>query len=266
MQPEQYTLIKYHVKKLLSINLNYYKEQHMKRRLDSWLVRSGESEWNEYFKRIKTDDNELTRFRNYLTINVSAFFRDAERWQNLRQVIADELLKEAQRLNPTNSGLKIWSAGCSNGSEPFSLAMILEDLAPSRNHYLLASDIDQGILNKARARGPFNDEDVQNLTPSQRSTYLEPGGPPHYVKKRLKNKIEFVEQDLLTNTFSKDFDLIVCRNVVLYFTSGMKTMLYRKFHKALRSGGILFVGATEIIPRSQDFGFIGHGISFYKKV
>lgn len=265
MEPEVYSQVKFSIKKLLNINLDHYKDEQMRRRLDSWLVRSGVASWNDYFKLVQTDQKEMGRFRDYLTINVSAFFRDIERWQSLREHVMPELLKASLQLRPTNTGLQIWSAGCSTGQEPFSLAILLDEIAPTRRHSILATDLDRGALAKAKARGPYLAEEIQNLTGHQRSNFLEPGGPPHHVKESLLKKIDFREHDMLSSPFPKDMDLIICRNVVIYFTGETKDVLYRKFYGALRPGGILFVGATEIIPRPQEIGFRSFGISFYKK-
>jgi chemotaxis protein methyltransferase CheR len=266
MEPELYTQVKLSVKKLLSINLDHYKDEQMRRRLDSWLVRSGARDWNEYFKRLRADAQELSRFRDYLTINVSSFFRDRERWQGLQEVLEKELLRPGLRRAAPGAGLSIWSAGCSLGAEPYSLAMLLDELAPNRRHYLLATDLDRGILAKARARGPFTADEIQNVSGAQRAAYFEPGGPPFFVKERLARRVQFQEHDLLASPFPADLDLIVCRNVLIYFTGETKDILYRNFYRALRPGGILFVGATEIMPHAQEIGFRGCGISFYQKV
>jgi chemotaxis protein methyltransferase CheR len=238
----------------------------MKRRLDSWLVRSGSPDWTVYTRRLKDDSQELSRLRDYLTINVSAFFRDEERWQALKKVISEVLLKDVHRLRPGNPGLKLWSAGCSIGAEPYSLAMMIDELSAHHRHSLLATDLDRGVLKKARDRGPYTAEELQNLTKSQRAAYLETGGPPFYIKEKLAKQIEFREHNLLADPFPSDLDLIICRNVVIYFTTETKDALYKKFYAALRPGGILFVGATEIIPRPYEIGFKGFGISFYQRV
>jgi chemotaxis protein methyltransferase CheR len=97
----------------------------------------------------------------------------------------------------------------------------------------------------------------------QKSTYFKPGGPPFFVNNSLIQKVTFKELNLLQDNFEKNYDLIVCRNVVIYFTTETKTMLYQKFRDALRPGGVLFVGGTEIIPRPQEFGLKSTGFSFY---
>lgn len=259
MEVEVYALVKKNIKSLLDIDLTYYKDEQMKRRLDSWLVRSGLPNWPEYFKRVRADEKELSRFRDYLTINVSAFFRDPERWQALRQTVLPDLLK-------VNRRLAIWSAGCSIGPEPFTLAILMDEMTPGQRHALLATDLDRGALTKAKARGPFTAEDIQNTSAAQRAKYFDPGGPPHFVTENVAKRVDFRELNLLTDNFDSNFDLIVCRNVVIYFTDAAKQTLYRKFCNALRPGGVLFVGGTEVISRSQDLGFKSFGISFYRRV
>lgn len=258
METEIYSQVKHSIRGLLDINLDYYKDEQMKRRLDSWLVRSGSPSWPEYLRRLRTDTTELARLRDYLTINVSSFFRDPERWAALRQTVVPELMRGRPRL-------RVWSAGCSIGLEPYSLAILLDEVSPGRRHQLLATDLDRGALAKAKARGPYSADDVQNVTASQRQQYFDPGGPPWFVQTSLATRITFREQNMLADEFEKDFDLIVCRNVVIYFTEAAKTELYRKFNQALRPGGILFVGGTEIVPHAQELGFRNHGISFYER-
>ncbi len=266
MELEVYQEIKRNVKRLLELDLDHYKDEQMRRRLDSWLVRSGAPDWKTYFERVRSDEKERNRFRDYLTINVSAFFRDPERWKSLAENVLPRLLKEALGRGPMENGLRIWSAGCSIGAEPYTLAILLDEISPRRRHSILATDYDLSALNKARQGGPYTAEEVQNLTLAQRAAYLQPGGPPFYISPSLIKKITFEEHNLFADPFPREMDLVVCRNVVIYFTAAAKEQLYQKFHDALRQGGVLFVGATEIIPHPQTFGLRNVGISFYERV
>ena len=268
MQEAVFSKIKLNIKKLLNIDLNQYKGEQMMRRLDSWLVRSGHSNWDDYLKLVTSDAKELSKFRDYLTINVSEFFRDQDRWNTLKSKVIPDLIKETNLKNDASpkGSLKIWSAGCSNGSEPYSLGILLDEItAMKSSHYILATDLDRSILTRARARGPYTAEDTRNVSAEQRTRYFDPGGPPYYVKETISKRVTFKEHNLLTDPFEKNFDLIVCRNVIIYFTQEAKAELYQKFHAALRPGGILFLGGTEIIPRPTDIGFINMGGSYYQK-
>lgn len=264
MEAEVYNQIKFSVKKILNIDLNYYKDEQMKRRLDSWLTRVNALSWGDYFQVISKDSDELSRFRNYLTINVTEFFRDPERWQTLRQSLLPVLLKDTAR-RPDPSTLRVWSAGCSIGVEAYTLSILLDETVRNQRYSILATDLDRGALQKARARGPFRAEEVRNLTSEQQQKYLELKQGNYYAKDFLARPIHFEEQDLNRDRFATGFDLIVCRNVIIYFTNEAKLELYKKFYAALRPGGILFLGGTEIIPSPKEMGLRNYGYSFYIK-
>ncbi|WP_299030392.1 protein-glutamate O-methyltransferase CheR [uncultured Thermanaerothrix sp.] len=263
MERLEYERVKASIKTLLGIDLSYYKDEQMRRRLDSWLARSSKASWEDYFAWIHKDEREQQRLRDYLTINVSEFFRDPERWELLRTHVLPRLLQEQRQTHRPR--LRIWSAGCSTGQEAYSLAMLCDDIGVRPAPYLLATDLDRGALKKAVARGPYNVEEVRHVSPSFLQRYFEPGGPPYLVRENLAQKVIFREQNLLADPFEGDFDLIVCRNVVIYFTNEAKETLYRKFHQALRPGGFLFLGGTELIPHPQIYGFASFQISFYMK-
>ena len=266
MDEKQYHFISEKIKKLLGIDLIYYKDVQMKRRLESWLSRSGKDNWEDFFKMVEADEEKLTRFRNFITINVSEFYRDMERWRSLQEDIIPLLLKDAQNNGGSSKGLRIWSAGASIGAEPYTLSMILHEMAPQRDHYIYASDIDRKALAQARDGGPYIANDIRNISPEIRKKFFKSEEAPFFVIDRLKKIIKFQEHDLFNDSFDDNYDLIVCRNVVIYFTTESKDILYRNFAKSLRPGGILFLGGTEIIPRPQEFGLRNHGVSFYQKL
>ncbi|MCL4560661.1 MAG: protein-glutamate O-methyltransferase CheR [Chloroflexi bacterium] len=265
MDTEIYEQVKSSVRNLLQIDLTAYKEEQMRRRLDSWLSRSGYASWEKYFLHARENSDEQRRFRDYLTINVSEFFRDQESWVKLRTAILPALLASVPKTRGPQGGLRIWSAGCSIGPEPYSLAILLDEIAPGRNHYLLATDLDRSALQRARSRGPYSAMDIRNVSFQQRLNYFDSGGPPFYVSERISQRVQFREHNMLADPFVPGFDLIVCRNVIIYFTGEAKDALYRKFLAAIRPGGVLFLGATEIIPRPQEIGFQNHGVSFYSR-
>lgn len=259
MDPNEYTYIKKEVMTLTGIDLNFYKDTQMQRRLNTFLLRSGEATWRNYFQKIRHDSVELRKLKDYLTINVSSFFRDVEKYTYLRNTIFPELLKG----RPT---LRVWSAGCSRGQEPYTLAMMLTELTGAfRRHYILATDLDRSALDAAQAGGPYTSDDVAHVSPALYDRYFKEVGGKHWVKDDLRKLITFRQQNLLADSFETNFDMIVCRNVVIYFTAPVKDELYLKFLKALRPGGILFVGGTEIVPKASEIGFETAGISFYRR-
>ena len=258
MDLETYHQIMQAIKSILGIDLKHYKDEQMRRRLDSWLARVGAANWEEYLARIKREERELRRFRDYITINVTEFFRDPERWKELQEKVMPELLK-------ANSSLKIWSAGCSKGAEIYTLSIILDELSPGKKHQLLASDLDKGALEIAKNGGPYLAEEVRNISPVQKSMYFKPEAPPYFLNEPIKKKVTFSEHNLIQDSYGDKHDLIVCRNVVIYFTAETKDLLYKRFYDALKPGGYLFVGGTEIIPRPNEIGFRSSGFSFYRK-
>jgi chemotaxis protein methyltransferase CheR len=264
MDAEVYGQVRDSIKRTLKIDLTNYKDEQMKRRLDSWLIRVHASTWNDYLNLISSNPAERERFREYLTINVTEFFRDMNRWITLQQEILPYLIKNSANRRPTG-GLKLWSAGCSIGAEAYTLAIMMNEAVPSQKYSLLATDLDRGALLKARSRGPYLENDLRNLDATLRQKYFTPT-TPYRVKESLQKNIRFEEQDLLADPFDSSFDLIVCRNVVIYFTNEAKELLYAKFGEALRPGGVLFLGGTEIISGPAKYGFQNAGISFYKKV
>lgn len=245
------------VKALTKIDLSQYKEQQMKRRLTTLRLKRGYSNFADYFEAIRRDANLLQEFLDRITINVSEFWRNPNRWRTLEQRFIPEMLR-------TNRKPKVWSAACSTGEEPYTLAMILAEQMPLAQVSVLATDIDEGVLAKAR-QGVYPDRSVKDVPPQYLSKYFSRDQMLYAVRDELKRTVKFQRQDLLTDTFGQDFDLIVCRNVMIYFTDEAKHMLYQKFADALAPGGILFVGSTEQIFNPGQYGLETADTFFYRK-
>jgi len=257
MDDSQYTYVKREIKNLLAVDLNAYRAQQMQRRLRTFLLRSGQPDWPSFFGVMRHDKAQLEKLKDYLTINVSSFFRDTAKYEQLQQHVLPELLKG-------RTTLRVWSAGCARGQEPYTLAMVLAELtSPFRRHSILASDLDGTALDMARAGGPYTAEDVAAVPPHLLDRYFRTEKDGYRVTEPLRKKVTFRQHNLLTDAFETDLDLIICRNVVIYFTADVKEKLYKRFHDALRPGGVLFVGGTEIIPQAPAKGFGSMGFSFY---
>jgi len=241
------------------IDLGQYKETQMKRRLTTLRNKRGFSTFAEYFQAIMKDKALMAEFLDRLTINVSEFWRNPNRWE----VLERKLLPDLIRLRGPR--LKCWSAACSAGEEPYTLAMILAELGILGQSRIIASDIDDGALARARA-GVYPEQSVRDV-------------PPHYLKKYftaaengmfavsplLKSAVLFEKKNLLADPFDGGFDLIICRNVIIYFTEEAKLELYRKFSRSLNPGGLLFVGSTEQIFSPGNFRLEQADLFFYRK-
>ena len=259
MEDIEYNYIKRQVLTLTAVDLNCYKAPQMQRRLKTYLSRSGQPNWSRFFRTIRSDPLELSKFKDYLTINVSAFFRDQEKYKFLQASILPDLLRQ-------RTSLRVWSAGCSRGQEVYSLALLLAQLSGDyRQHRLLATDIDNSALEWAKAGGPYSATDIANLAPALLLNNFNCHNNQYWVKDELRHAISFRQHNLLSDPIVGKSDLIVCRNVVIYFQPEAKDKLYRRFYNALKFDSVLFVGGTEIIPKASDIGFETAGISFYRR-
>lgn len=258
MDDQSYLYLKRKILKLTDIELDNYKSQQMRRRLDVFLAHTGAKNVIDYGHMLEQNQDMLQGLRNFLTINVSEFFRDLSPFKQLRTLILPQLLENASTLN-------IWSAGCSHGEEPYSVAMILEDISPHHNHRILATDIDEGALKKAKTGGPYSADEIKNISPILLKRYFASSNGDHMVIDRIKKRVEFRQQNLLCDEFEQGFDLIICRNVTIYFTQKAKRKLNRRFYHSLKDGGVLFIGGTEVMLDTTDVGFKGLGVSFYQK-
>jgi chemotaxis protein methyltransferase CheR len=230
----------------------------MERRLQTIMRRAGQPDLTAYAGLLRANAVRLKEFQDFLTINVSEWLRNPEKFEELKTAILPELLRRSPRL-------KIWSAGCSNGSEPYSVAMLLKELDPNGQHTILATDLDEEILKVARA-GTYTDKDIKGVLPARRNRFFTQQGDLYTVRPELKAMVQFQRQNLLSDPCPHDVDLILCRNVVIYFTEEAKDELYRRFHRALKPDGILFVGGTESLLRARDLGYAAAFPFFYRSV
>lgn len=254
----EYEEFRSHVLALLHVDLSQYKREQLVRRLAGLRQRYGLRDLNEYAQRLRHDPVELERFRCWFTINVTEFFRDPDRWACLRDRILPELLVERRPL-------RIWSAGCSFGAEAYSLAILLDQFGAGVPHHIVATDIDPAALAVARAGGPYGPNMLQNLGTANLRSYFTRRGDRWTLRPQVSKQVTFWESDLMREPPERDFDLIVCRNVVIYFTERAKAQVLDRFDRALRPGGVLFTGATELIPRGNPFGFELQEPSFYRR-
>ena len=257
MDEKDWAEFKKKLKAKTEIDLDLYKEAQMKRRISNLVTRGGFDSFVTFFDHVAKDKEEFAAFIEYLTINVSEFFRTPDKFGKLETEVIPELLKRSPTLN-------IWSAGCSIGAEVYSLTMILKDLTPGKKHRLLATDLDIEIIAKAKA-GIYTDNELKALDPKRKEKYFTKTSDGKFaIKDEIKQCVEFKRHNLLKDPFEKNFDLILCRNVVIYFTEDAKDKLYRNFFASLKPGGILFVGATEAILNARNMGYVNYQPFFYQ--
>lgn len=246
------------IKRKTDIDLSQYKEAQMKRRLTTLRLKNGFSSFDQYFQALDQNRALLNEFLDRMTINVSEFWRNPSRWE----VLSNRFLPE---LTEKNARLKIWSAACSTGEEPYTLAMILSELGMLGKASLLATDLDNNVLEKAK-EGMYLERSLRDVPVDCRTKYFKASEGAFLVSDALKKEIQFKQGNLLHDSFDKGFDLIVCRNVMIYFTEEAKHGLYHKFAGALKPGGLLFVGSTEQIFSPSQYGFETADTFFYRRV
>jgi chemotaxis protein methyltransferase CheR len=254
---EGYEKFKERVFQKTKLDLSLYKERQMKRRIESLITRHGLSSFEAYYALIDSNKNAFDEFVNYLTINVSEFYRNPTQWETLRTDIIPAILKRTKRP-------KIWSAACSTGEEPYSLVMALSEFLPLKEIKINAVDFDDEALAKAKM-GVYSDKAIKNVPEAYQKKYFELIGKSYRVKDEIKQCVEFKKMNLLRDSYPKGFDLVVCRNVMIYFTEEAKDEMYRNFYESLNHDGYFFVGSTEQIIQPQRYNFETSKTFFYYK-
>ena len=256
----EYETFKHKVRKITGIDLNSYKTQ-IHRRVHMLKDRWNAKTYDEFFDTIKTNNDKLREFMDYLTINVSEFFRNDKQWWKLRDQIIPELVKKRG-----NKHIKLWSAGCATGEEPYSLAILSAVCGLDSSVQVLACDIDEGAIAIAQ-KGQYLKRQLLNAPPEYLSKYFttSDGGDTYQVNKEIKQRVKWKRFNMIEDAFGGGFDVILCRNVVIYFTPETKSALYVKFFDALAPGGYFLVGSTEQIFDYKKIGFESAGPFLYTR-
>ncbi|OLS33531.1 protein-glutamate O-methyltransferase CheR [Bacillus sp. MRMR6] len=257
MQNDYEKFIKLFEKKT-GISLSSYGEKQMKRRLDTYREAKGLESFAALFCELEKNHTSFEEFLNRMTINTTEFFRNKRQWEYLDQEIIPGLLKE-------KGTIKVWSAACSSGEEPYSVAMMLAKHIPLSQMSIFGTDIDHSILFKAQ-QGVYHERSLKEVPEGIKRKYFTKEGSTYVISDVIKETVLFKHQNLLVDDFESDFDLIICRNVLIYFTEVVREALYHRFHRSLKSGGILFAGSTEPIFTPHKYGFEAVNPFFYKKV
>ena len=240
------------------IDLSAYKRPQMERRINSFMRTAQCADYKSFVSLLVADAGIRHKFIEFITINVSEFFRNPDHWKVLEEDIIPLLIKQRPLL-------KVWSAGCSTGEEAYSLAMLFKEKYPGHVKKIKATDLDQKVLEKAM-RALYTNKVVKTLPSIYFHRYMQPEGENFKVADEITEMVEFARHDLLRDPYENDYDLILCRNVFIYLTEDSKQSLYRKFSASLHQGGVLFIGSTEQIFQALEVGFQSRDTFFYKKI
>lgn len=244
---------------LTKINLNAYKEKQMKRRIDTLIGKHRIVGYENYVQVLKTDKDRFEEFVNYLTINVSEFYRNPSQWDVMDRDVIPELIRKFGK------NLKIWSAACSTGDEPYSLVMALSRHLPLSQIRIFATDLDKQVIAKAKV-GLYSEKSVASVPADLKKKYFTKVGLSWQISDEIKSRVEFKEHNLLKDTYPANYHMIVCRNVLIYFTEEAKDAVFVKFQQSLAKGGVLFIGSTEQIINYKEIGLERKNSFFYEKM
>jgi len=205
------------------------------RRLRKLKLRS----YEEYLEKVHRDRDELSNMVDALTTNLTSFFREAAHFDFIRERLIPEWREKGQPI-------QIWSAGCSSGEEPYSLAMLLRDALPDVSTRILATDLSLRILAQAQT-ARYSPQSVSGIPPELRARFVRQGDKDDYTLTReITQMVSFARLNLMGDwSMRSQFSLILCRNVMIYFTDETRAQLACRFAERLAPGAPLFIGHAE---------------------
>ena len=234
------------LRQLTGVDLTQYKRPQMERRLRSFLERRGFRTLSESLPSLRSDRAELEALLDRMTINVSQLWRNPEHWQALEKTIIPELA--------ANGRVRGWSAGSSYGAEAYTLAALCRQVAPRARIEILGTDIDRRMVERAK-EGVFSAEDARSAPREAMRKWFEPVDGGFRARAELRSICRFEVGDLLRIAPPRNrFDLILCRNTVIYFSEPIRDELHARLAGGLATGGYLMVGATERVANPAHLG------------
>jgi chemotaxis protein methyltransferase CheR len=254
---DDYVLFCEGVHSLAGLDLMQYRRGQMERRLRTFAERLGVPKLTDYLTLLRRDPNELERFLDRVTINVSQLWRNPDQWALLARQVLPELAR--------NGRVKIWSAGCSYGAECYTIAAVCMECSPGVRVEVKGTDIDPRMIERARA-GIFSLDDTRTVPKASLERWFEPVEKGWRAKAELRRLVSLERADLLTMAPPHQaYDLVLCRNVVIYFNEDVRDALHARLANSLRPGGYLIVGSTERIAATREMALtLAHPFTYRK--
>ena len=226
------------MKDRLGKDLKQFKKPFLNRRISARMRSVGVIDGSEYAKLLASDEGEPTLLFKSFSINVTEFYRDLFVWQCISSKIIPEIAKK-------HTPIKVWSAGCASGEEPYSLAILLKEALGQRIKFnVIATDISVEAVNRAK-KGQYTSQNIKNLTADLVSKYFIKGEKDSYtVNDSIKEIVKFEQGDILSYPID-NVDLITCRNVLIYYDKQAQEIVFRKFNRSLTNSGYLVIGQDE---------------------
>jgi two-component system CheB/CheR fusion protein len=234
-------------------DLRGYKFTTLERRVRRRMNKLNIGSYKEYLDYIREDHNETDKLLDTVLINVTRFFRDIQAWDALAQQVLPALFEN----KPPGSSLRVWCAGCATGEEPYSVAILLCELLGAKvKDYeikIYATDIDESALNIAR-RAEYTAESLRGVRPDIKTRYFTGGHPTFRVAREVRRMVIFGRSNLLIDAPISHVDLLLCRNVLIYFDAAAQAHTVKRLLYALNDGGLLFLGKSESqLKRNVEF-------------
>lgn len=231
-----------------SLDLGQYKDTYLQRRIGVRMRSCGSKAYSDYIHYLDSNPTEYDHLLEDLTINVTQFFRDQIVFKAMEEEVLPLLIYD--KVKQGKNDITIWSAGCSSGEEPYSIAiMIRELLGEEFDHFnltIIGSDIDDFSLDAASV-GKYLPRQVTNIKKEYLEKYFTLEGEMYQLSQDIMDMVDYRKIDLIASKPPAKFDCIFCRNVVIYFTREMQEHLYMKFFESLNYGGYFVMGNTETL-------------------
>jgi chemotaxis protein methyltransferase CheR len=263
---KEFAELKAIIKRKIGFNCEDYKQPHLKRRLAVRLRATQSTSYKDYVQVLSKNAEEERQLKETLTVNVTELFRNPETYESVRNNVLPELVK----YKGNNKVIKVWSAGCSNGEEPYSIAILLNEyLGSSAKKYnlsIMATDIDDDSIGKAE-NAIFQSKQLEKLGKERIDRFFVKKDNNYQVIEDLRKLVKVKRHDLISGPKLSGFDIIFCRNVTIYFEQKLQEILYMNFYNALNEGGYFVMGKTETLvgPSTQLFKRFDLKERIYKK-
>ena len=243
------------MKKLLhekvGLDFNGYRDEYLKRRFAIRLRATSTDTYRRYVRYLQKNPDEYNLVIDNLVINYTTFFRDKDVYGYLEKIVLPRLFK--------SNKVRIWSAGCATGEEPYSLAILVHKLLGEKlsnyNIKIIASDLDEDALDKA-AKAEYRRKQLNGIRASLVAKYFSSNDKLYQVKDFVKQLVSFEKHDLMKPSLRKGFDLILCRNVMIFFSRESQQQVHMHFYNALREGGYLMIGKAEVLSGHLNTKFL----------
>ncbi|MFB6075393.1 MAG: protein-glutamate O-methyltransferase CheR [Haloarculaceae archaeon] len=254
------------IEQRMEFESGFYNDAYLDRRITARMRRTDVDTYREYKRLLEREDDERAALLDSLSINVTGFFRNPDAWEHLRPVLRE--------LTEQHREVQVWSAPCADGREPYSIAMLALDDPEIRENRLsiLATDINRDVLEEAR-HGVYETSQTTDIAAelaplSRYEPYIDRKGDRFRVRGEVKRLVNFERHDLIRGDPKRDFDLMLCRNLLIYIDAEYKVPIFETVQGSLREGGYLMIGMTETLPAAcrDSFEAVDKQHRIYRRV